>query len=98
MHVEVGCTPGQPGHQDGLSVLLVGPSPKMYAVILSAARVCAHCPIVSYLQNKFKDIAINDSFFKTVFTFRKRGREGEREGEKYQCERETSISCLLYAP
>ena len=28
--------------------------------------------------------------------FRARGREGERESEKHRCERETSISCLLY--
>ena len=27
-----------------------------------------------------------------------RGREGEREGEKDQCERETWISCLSHAP
>ena len=29
--------------------------------------------------------------------FRGRGREGEREGEKHQCTRETVISCLLHA-
>ena len=28
--------------------------------------------------------------------FRERGREGEKEGEKYQCEGETSIDCLSY--
>ena len=30
--------------------------------------------------------------------FRERGREGEREAEKYQCVRETSIGCLLHTP
>ena len=33
-----------------------------------------------------------------VFIFRVRGREGEREEEKYQCERESSISCLSNVP
>ena len=33
-----------------------------------------------------------------VLFFRKRRREGEREGEKHQCERETLISCLLHNP
>ena len=39
-------------------------------------------------------------FFKKIFyllIFRERGREGEREGEKHECERETSIGCLSYA-
>ena len=30
--------------------------------------------------------------------FLERGREGESKGEKHPCERETSISCLLYTP
>ena len=33
-----------------------------------------------------------------VFIFREREMEGERKGEKHQCARETSISCLLHAP
>ena len=33
-----------------------------------------------------------------LFIFRKRGREGERETEKHQCVRETSIGFLLHAP
>ena len=37
-------------------------------------------------------------FLNYLFIFRKRRREGEREGEKHQCARETSISCLLHAP
>ena len=41
---------------------------------------------------------IIDLFFKIVFIFRETGREGEREGEKHLGERETSISCFLYAP
>ena len=31
-----------------------------------------------------------------LFTFREKGREREREGEKHQCGRETSIICLLH--
>ena len=30
--------------------------------------------------------------------FRERGKKGERQGEKQQCERETSIWCLSLAP
>ena len=30
--------------------------------------------------------------------FRQGGREGEKEGEKHQCERKTSIGCLLHVP
>ena len=33
-----------------------------------------------------------------LFTFRERGREGEREGEKQQCARDTLMGCLLHAP
>ena len=31
-----------------------------------------------------------------LFIFRERGREGEREGEKHWCARETLIGCLLH--
>ena len=39
-----------------------------------------------------------ERFLKLIF--RERGRKGERKrkGEEHECERETSISCLLYAP
>ena len=33
-----------------------------------------------------------------LFIFRERGREGEREGEKHWCVRDTSIGCLSNAP
>ena len=33
-----------------------------------------------------------------LIDFRERGKEGEREGEKHQRERETSISCLSHTP
>ena len=33
-----------------------------------------------------------------IYLFLERGREGESEGEKHQCERETSIDCLLRKP
>ena len=32
-----------------------------------------------------------------LFHFRKKGREGERDGEKHRCGRETSISCLTHS-
>ena len=40
------------------------------------------------------------NFFKRFlkFIFREREKEGEAEGEKYLCERETSIGCLFYVP
>ena len=31
------------------------------------------------------------------FIFRERGREGEREEEKYQCAREISVGCLSHS-
>ena len=37
-------------------------------------------------------------FLKKIFIFRVWGREGEREGKKYRCERETLIGCLSCAP
>ena len=37
-----------------------------------------------------------DFLKKTIF--REKGREGDREGEKHQHEREASISCLLGGP
>ena len=36
-------------------------------------------------------------FWKMLFIFREREREGEREGEKHWCVRDTSIGCLLHA-
>ena len=43
---------------------------------------------------------LGDSFFLFLrfylFIFREKGRKGEREGEKYWCERDTLISCLLH--
>ena len=36
--------------------------------------------------------------FNILFIFRERGRDGERAGEKHQCEREKSVGCLLHAP
>ena len=33
-----------------------------------------------------------------LFIFRKKGREGEGEGEKHRCGRDTLIGCLLHAP
>ena len=33
-----------------------------------------------------------------LFTFRERWREGERAGDKHECVRDTSISCLSHAP
>ena len=36
--------------------------------------------------------------FKNLFTFRERGRKGEREGEKQQSVRDTWIGCLTLTP
>ena len=36
--------------------------------------------------------------FHPLFIFRGKGKEGEREGEKHWCERDSSVSCLSYAP
>ena len=33
-----------------------------------------------------------------LIDFREKGQEGEGAGEKHQCERETSVGCLLYMP
>ena len=40
---------------------------------------------------------VGTGLFFFFFGFRERGREGEREGEKHQCKRETSIGCLHVA-
>ena len=37
-------------------------------------------------------------YFIYLLIFRESGREGEKEGEKHQCEREISIGCLSYTP
>ena len=38
-------------------------------------------------------------YLKSLFIyFREKGREGEREGKKHQCARETSIGCLSHTP
>ena len=58
----------------------------------------------SYLDNIyyisfFKNVYLFYLFFKRFyFFFRERGREGEREGGKRRCVRETSICCLLSVP
>ena len=48
----------------------------------------------------FLILVVNISFFlkKFYFFILERGREGEKEGEKHQCTRETLIGCLSYAP
>ena len=33
-----------------------------------------------------------------LIDFRERGREGEREGEKHGCVRQTSFDCLSHVP
>ena len=54
---------------------------------------------VSNVQKSRKNNIENTHILFNFFSdFRERGRKGEREGEKHQCERETLIDCLLYAP
>ena len=40
----------------------------------------------------------NIYFPKILFIFKERGREGQKQGKKHQCTRETSISCHSHAP
>ena len=41
----------------------------------------------------------SNNFFKRIFYLvLETGRQGEREGEKHQCAKETSISCLVQVP
>ena len=47
-------------------------------------------------RNIFISFLLKNVLF--ISFFRERRREGKREGEKHQCERETSIGCLSYAP
>ena len=48
-----------------------------------------------YATSAFLFPFLKDFIYLFIF---ERGREGEREGEKHQCVRETSTSCLLHAP
>ena len=50
-----------------------------------------------FLGNFFR-ACIYFSFFKDFIYLKEKGREGEQEGEKHGCERETSICCLWYVP
>ena len=55
----------------------------------------------SVLSAVQKDLSgLSGDFFKDFiyFTLRERGREEEREGEKHQCVRDTSIGCLSHTP
>ena len=60
------------------------------------------CEVLLYTVFRLLHRVVRHHIFKKdfiyLFVFRERGREGEREGEKHQCVRETSISCLFYAP
>ena len=59
----------------------------------------------SFLQSGFPLLPLSIIFHSNLFfpqrfylfIFRERGREGEREGEKHQCARETLIGCSLHA-
>ena len=46
-----------------------------------------------YYVNKY-ELCLKCFYF-YLFLFRERAREGERDGEKHQCERETLIKCCL---
>ena len=47
------------------------------------------------MEFSFNSFSTSIKFY-FVIAFREKGRE--REGEKHQCERETSIGCLLHSP
>ena len=45
-----------------------------------------------------KSVRIRQASFICLLIFKERGTEGGRRGEKHQCERETSVGCLLCTP
>ena len=62
-------------------------------------------PLVHFLKFEYSDFSLKhmmlvcnrfiiNIFLRFYLFISERGREGEREGEKHQCVRETSISCL----
>ena len=53
---------------------------------------------INCLMKPMRSSDLLNWIFKDYYLFRETGREGEREGEKDQCVRETSIGCLLHAP
>ena len=66
---------------------------------------------VCYYKDEYRNIRYSNTFLHIkvffpadfillfiLFIFRERGREGEREGEKHPCVRDTPISCLSHAP
>ena len=53
---------------------------------------------INCLMKPMRSSDLLNWIFKDYYLFREMGREGEREGEKDQCVRETSIGCLLHAP
>ena len=60
-----------------------------------------HRPMRNSLSSTSQGYMLTFFFFFLIFylfTFSKRGREGEREGEKHQCERDTSIGYLSHNP
>ena len=48
------------------------------------------CPTDSFVLNMF--------FLKILFIFRETGKEGEREGKRHQCVRDTLTGCLSHTP
>ena len=59
-------------------------------------QVCLHQGCLAVQQKSSFFLSSLKRFY--VFIFRERGREGEREGEKHQCVRETLINCPSHAP
>ena len=51
-------------------------------------------PWLFITNNLWSSVPVPCNFLKILFIFRERGREGDREGGKRWCEKETSIGCL----
>ena len=79
--------------------------PQHFEGILHCSPLLPSSPHLAYFplpQDKAPKTCLRPFFFFLkrfyLFVFRERGREGEREGEKHQCARNTSIGCLPCTP
>ena len=70
------------------NLLLYGTTPSQLSCICQG--------MMNILNIKF--MAFQCFFLKTLFIYRERGKEGEREGAKHWCLREVLIGCLSHVP